>query len=379
MVKIFQNARRLHVIPIIRLATYPNSDVWVEPNSADLIDFANFLNDMPWPTNNRYLILFNEPNHANEWGGNLNPYNYATLLIDAHRIFKDRSSDFFLISAGLDMSSPNSSTSMDARQYYHLMGVWQPLWKSALDGFAVHVYPNSRAGIASYKYEPLDKRPIFITETGWVGQPDLYPWALSQVWTEPNIVAVTPFVLFAGAGEFTKFSLLNSPAYSGLVALPKIAGSPLLANITLSPSYFPPATPPETMSQISKLSKLLSDWFSRTHQLTIGSTTIDIEIADNETKRAQGLSNRVSLPDQSGMLFIFPEPVRHSFWMKDMNFPLDFIWIKNGTAIQLSKDVPSTQPPVVLTPDDPVDQVLEVNAGFIDKNGIKVGDEVRRR
>ena len=133
------------------------------------------------------------------------------------------------------------------------------------------------------------------------------------------------------------------------------------------------------MSQISKLSKLLSDWFSRTHQLTIGSTTIDIEIADNETKRAQGLSNRVSLPDQSGMLFIFPEPVRHSFWMKDMNFPLDFIWIKNGTAIQLSKDVPSTQPPVVLTPDDPVDQVLEVNAGFIDKNGIKVGDEVRRR
>ena len=105
--KFFQNARRLHVIPIIRLATYPNSDVWVEPNSADLIDFANFLNDMPWPTNNRYLILFNEPNHANEWGGNLNPYNYATLLIDAHRIFKDRSSDFFLISAGLDMSSPN--------------------------------------------------------------------------------------------------------------------------------------------------------------------------------------------------------------------------------------------------------------------------------
>ena len=78
--KFFQNARRLHVIPIIRLATYPNSDVWVEPNSADLIDFANFLNDMPWPTNNRYLILFNEPNHANEWGGNLNPYNYATLF-----------------------------------------------------------------------------------------------------------------------------------------------------------------------------------------------------------------------------------------------------------------------------------------------------------
>ncbi|MEK7091081.1 MAG: DUF192 domain-containing protein [Patescibacteria group bacterium] len=120
-------------------------------------------------------------------------------------------------------------------------------------------------------------------------------------------------------------------------------------------------------------------WLNRPHQLSVGSVTINIEIADTENKRQQGLSNHTNLSDQSGMLFIFPQPGRHSFWMKDMNFPLDFIWIRDGQVVQISTNIPTTQPPVTLTPDQPVDQVLEVPAGFIDKYGIKVGDDVRRR
>ncbi len=120
-------------------------------------------------------------------------------------------------------------------------------------------------------------------------------------------------------------------------------------------------------------------WFNRPHQLSVGPVIIDIEIVDTAAKRIQGLSNRTSLADQSGMLFIFPQPGRHSFWMKDMNFPLDFIWIRSGRVVQISTNVPATQPAVTLTPDSLVDQVLEIPAGFIDKNGIKVGDEVRRR
>ena len=79
------------------------------------------------------------------------------------------------------------------------------------------------------------------------------------------------------------------------------------------------------------------------------------------------------------MLFVFPQPAQHSFWMKDMNFPLDFIWIRNSRVTQVSTHVPATQPPVTLAPDQPIDQVLEVNAGFIEKYGIKVGDAVQRR
>ncbi len=382
--KFFQAARRLHIIPIIRLATFPVESMWVEPNVQDLVDFANFLNDMPWPTHNRYIILFNEPNHSNEWGGTVNPYAYATLLLDARRIFIDRSTDFFLLTAGLDMSAPNSSTSMGALQFYRYMDLWQPLWPVAVDGFSVHVYPDSRAGILSYRKEPVGHKPVFITEVGWIDQPDLYPSALKQIWTENNIVAITPFLLQAGAGEFAPFSLSNSPAYSGLVSLPKITGSPLLADIVIYPNITL-SNPPLNLrgggigGDISKWVGIINDWFNHQNQLTVGSVTIDVEIANTEARRAQGLSNRTNLPDQSGMLFIFPQPGRHSFWMKGMNFPLDFIWVRDGQVIQLSTYVPATQPPVTLTPDRPVDQVLEVAAGFIDKYGIKVGDEVRRR
>lgn len=382
--KFFQDVRKLHIIPIIRVATFPDGGTWVEPNIQDLIDFANFLNDMPWPTHNRYVILFNEPNHAAEWGGTVNPYNYATLLVEAQRIFKDRSSDFFLLSAGLDMSVPNSSSSMDALRFYGQMTYWQPLWQSFVDGISVHIYPDSRAGIISYRKEPVSHKPVFITEVGWIGQPDLYPTALKQVWTEDNIVAFTPFLLQAGAGDFTKFSLINSPGYSGLIALPKIMGSPLLANIVIFPNITL-SNPPLNLrgggigGDISKWVEIINNWINHSYKLSVGSTMINIEIADTQSRRAQGLSNRDSLSDQSGMLFIFPDPDRHSFWMKDMNFPLDFLWIKNGQVIQLSKNIPFSQPPAIITPDSPVDQVLEVNAGFIDKYGIKVGDEVRRR
>lgn len=337
----FLKARLLHVIPIIRLATYPASNGWIEPNAFDLVDFANFLSDMPWPTTNRYVILFNEPNHSNEWGGFIDPRAYATLILDAQNIFKSRSADYFLLSAGLDMSAPNSQTSQDALEYYRRMAAYQPDWPNKVDGFSVHVYPDSKAGIISYRREPIPKKPIFITETGWIGQPDLYPQALSSIWTELNIVAVTPFLLFAGAGEFTKFSLIGSPAYTGLVNFPKIAGSPLLTPVSL------PAV---------------------TH-------TLNVELADTPVKRQQGLSGRSSLPTQSGMLFIFPYPDKHAFWMKDMRFPLDFVWIRNGRVVEIS---PNISPPKTLVPSQLVDEVLEISAGSANKYDITVGSNVER-
>lgn len=387
----FFKARKLHLIPILRLATYPDGGVWVKPTVFDLVDFANFLNDMPWPTSNRYVILFNEVNRANEWGGGeVNPRQYATLLIDAKNIFKSRSADFFLLSAGLDMSAPNSSTSMDALQFYRLMTFWQPQWTKAIDGMAVHAYPNpgfsssvyssSRYGIRSYKYEPNPATlPLFITETGWIGQPDFYTMAFKEIWTDKNIVAVTPFVLSAGGEEFGKFSLTNSPAYAGLMALPKISGSPLLSNLIISQATFAnlPSTLPFTRPLfIDSISTFLNRL--RYHKITINGISLDVEIAATPSQRQKGLSSRSSLAVNTGMLFVFNSPDRYQFWMKDMNFPLDFIWIRNGRAVQLSTNIPSTQPPVILTPNQPVDQILEVPAGFIDKNGIKVGDEVQK-
>jgi uncharacterized membrane protein (UPF0127 family) len=80
------------------------------------------------------------------------------------------------------------------------------------------------------------------------------------------------------------------------------------------------------------------------------------------------------------MLFIFPQTQAQTFWMKDMLFPLDFVWIANQKVVQINTDVPAPKdrfsPPVVITSTEPVDQVLEVNSGFVFKNSITVGDKV---
>ena len=362
----FSKARLLHIIPIIRLATYPAFNGWIEPNAFDLVDFANFLSDMPWPTSNRYIILFNEPNHSNEWGGFIDPRAYATLILDAQNIFKSRSADYFLLSAGLDMSAPNSVTSQDALEYYRRMTAYQPDWPSKIDGFSVHVYPDSRAGIVSYRREPTGSKPIFITETGWIGQPDLYPQTLSQIWTEPTIVAITPFLLFAGAGDFVKFSLIGSPAYTGLVNLSKTAGSPLLTPVTL----------PTVTATVTTIFKQVLTYLGLVpHRLKIGNVTLDVELADTQNKRQKGLSNRPGLLENSGMLFIFPYPDKHTFWMKDMRFPLDFVWIRNGRIVEITPDI---SPPETLVPSQLVDEVLEISAGSANKYGITVGSYVER-
>ena len=116
--------------------------------------------------------------------------------------------------------------------------------------------------------------------------------------------------------------------------------------------------------------------------LTIGSTTIALEIADTQSTRSKGLSDRSSLDQNSGMLFVFTETKKYQFWMKGMNFPIDILWIKDNVVVDILKNVPA---PAKGTPDQelplyepitPINQVLEVNAGFVDAHGIKVGDSI---
>jgi len=115
----------------------------------------------------------------------------------------------------------------------------------------------------------------------------------------------------------------------------------------------------------------------------IADTKIAVELADTNEKRTNGLSGKSELNAESGMLFVFEKKVvAPTFWMKDMLIPLDIIWIGNGKIVKIDKNIPA---PVAETPDTklvnyspgtPIDYVLEVNAGFSDKNNFKVGDSV---
>jgi len=112
--------------------------------------------------------------------------------------------------------------------------------------------------------------------------------------------------------------------------------------------------------------------------LTIGQAKIFVEIAKTSEEKAQGLSNRSSLPENQGMLFVYGQSAQVSFWMKETLIPLDFVWINEGQVVELTANVQPKdyQPPKTLKPQAQVDTVLEINAGMIEKLGIKVGDQV---
>lgn len=109
----------------------------------------------------------------------------------------------------------------------------------------------------------------------------------------------------------------------------------------------------------------------------INDVNIQVEVANTPETRAQGLSGRATLADGSGMLFIFPNPASHGFWMKDMHFAIDIIWIDEGLrVIGVEKEVTPDTFPRVFYPNQAVKYVLEVPAGFLEKNLIDIGQVI---
>ena len=111
--------------------------------------------------------------------------------------------------------------------------------------------------------------------------------------------------------------------------------------------------------------------------LRIADKEIRVELADTEEKRTRGLSGRKSLSQDSGMFFVFEIPAKYSFWMKDMRFSLDIIWIgENKKIIAISENIAPDTYPASFFPSEPIKYVLEVNAGWAEKNEVRVGDAV---
>ncbi len=118
--------------------------------------------------------------------------------------------------------------------------------------------------------------------------------------------------------------------------------------------------------------------------LQIGDAKLLVEIADTAAKQTLGLSGREKLSDTQGMLFDFRNTLKGQlvFWMKDMNFDLDLIWIKNLEVVDITKNVLAPPPNtpteklVRYSPNSESDMVLEVRSGWSDDNKIKIGDRL---
>lgn len=114
--------------------------------------------------------------------------------------------------------------------------------------------------------------------------------------------------------------------------------------------------------------------------ILINDHTFRVEVADTDEKRTRGLSGRSEI-GADGMLFIFDSPGQYGFWMKEMLFDLDFIWIRDGQVVDIHEQIPhsvssdSTLP--VYQPKQVVTQMLEVPAGTVEEFNIQIGDTVQ--
>lgn len=254
---VFDQMRRLHLIPIIRIATSAKGDTWQRPKESEINNWVSFLNNLNWVTQNRYIIIGNEPNHATEWGGSVDPESYGQYLYDFSQSLKRASPDFYILPAAMDASAKNVMGTMDEAKFLTQMINSIPTVFDYVDGWNSHSYPNpdfagketdsGKGSIKTYDWEltflqemGIKKTfPVFITETGWsnkkISEDEIVKkldYAFKYIWSDRRVVAVTPFILDYTEEPFAQFSWQKKDGsfykYFGTVQnLPKIKGEPV--------------------------------------------------------------------------------------------------------------------------------------------------------
>lgn len=114
-------------------------------------------------------------------------------------------------------------------------------------------------------------------------------------------------------------------------------------------------------------------------EIKIKNTTIKADVVDTLEAQIQGLSGREKLEKNEGMLFVYADKEVRTFWMKDMLFPIDIIWIANNKIVDISENLPIPENGYIkrATPKEKINYVLEVNAGFALDNDLKIGDQTQ--
>ena len=231
----FHEAHQQKLIPIIRLATsYDRErDYWVIPTRKDIVALVSFLSSLNWHQEEKLIIVFNEVNHAKEWGGKIDPFAYTHVLKFTSNWLRSENLNFKILPAAMDLAAADAFPTMEAFNYLQTMYQIDPEIFNYIDYWNSHSYPNpgfsasprntGQNSIRGFNYElnyvrELTTRDfqVFITETGWTSHylinfylSDYYLYALENVWNDERILAVTPFVMKGDPGPFASFSFLD--------------------------------------------------------------------------------------------------------------------------------------------------------------------------
>jgi len=121
-----------------------------------------------------------------------------------------------------------------------------------------------------------------------------------------------------------------------------------------------------------------------TKTVTIGGRGHSVLVANTATTRYQGLSGKTMQGlGAEGMMFTFPSSEVRTFEMRRMLFPLDFLWVQNGTIVKIDENIPAPKgnekPAQVSSKPASVDTIFEFPAGFVSTNGVTVGEAIGTR
>ena len=119
---------------------------------------------------------------------------------------------------------------------------------------------------------------------------------------------------------------------------------------------------------------VISQWYTPLIPLTLGGETLQASIADTEPEREQGLSDTPYLPVGVVKLFVFDTAAPWAFWMKDMQYPIDIIWLdEQKTVIHIADNLAPETYPKAFSPSIPARYVIETAAGVTAKIHLQVG------
>ncbi len=230
----FIAAREDKIIPIVRLATRVEAGTWVVPTRKNIVDQLDFLAQLSWPTDKKYIIIYNEVNHAKEWGNTINPEEYARTLAFGSQWARSKNVGFVVLPAAMDLAAGSTRITKEAFAYLDSMVAYDPEIFSYVDIWNSHSYPNpgfsaspQRTGknsLRGFEYEltylkkhTSKELSVFITETGWEDSAltrrwlsSYYTYALQHIWSDTRVLAVTPFVYKGAPGPFAGFSFISA-------------------------------------------------------------------------------------------------------------------------------------------------------------------------
>lgn len=231
--RFFDKAATLKIIPLVRLVTKFENGHWAIPTRKNITEQIAFLSKYNWPTAERYLIIYNEPNHALEFGGKINPKEYGEILTFASAWAKSEQKNYQILMAGLDLAAPNGPATMEALNFFTKMHESYPEIFDSIDYLNSHSYPNpgfinnpyqtAKNSVRGFEHElALIKKlsgrelQVFITETGWLNNgltsrwlEKYYFYTAEEVWSSEKVKGVTPFLLKGDPGPFGAFSLID--------------------------------------------------------------------------------------------------------------------------------------------------------------------------